>query len=46
MQSPTGVNGSKGQKVQQVPRQVQQVPQQPFVQPASVLDLGANRETM
>ena len=39
MQSPTGVNGNKGQKVQQVP-------QQPFVQPASVLDLGANRETM
>ena len=34
MQPPTGVNGNRGQ-------QVQQVPQQPFRQPTLVPNLGA-----
>ena len=38
-QLPVGVNGNRGQ-------QVQQVPQQPFGQLAPVLDLGAIREAI
>ena len=39
-----GVNGNRGQQVQQVPKvpqQVQKVPQQSFVQPVAILDLRA-----